>query len=118
MNLTIQQRQYQLEHAHVFTATIKRTGRQFKFGFVHDTTRNTQATEHIHGFWGGEIGITIETVEKVDINDQDVIQLDEFGFGKVATTSIRFLNPIELRFVPKENATKITRITLNATGSK
>lgn len=114
--LTIQQRQYQLDHGHVFTATVKRTGQQFKFGFTDDTTKNTQATEHIHGFWGGNTSRAIETVETVDIIDEDIIKLDEFGFGKVDTTKQAFLNPMELWFVSKEKASKITKITLNATG--
>lgn len=116
--MTIQQKKYQLDHSHVFTATVKRTGQQFKFGFVDDMTKDTQATEHIHGFWGGHTSRTIETVENVDINNQDIIQVDKFGFGKVATTKTRLLSPIELRFVPNEKASKITQITLNATGSK
>ena len=118
MELTIRQRQYQLDHSHVFTATVKRTGQQFKFGFVEDTTRDTQATEHIHGFWSGRTSRTIETVETVDINAQDTIQLDKFGFGKVATIQSTFLNPRELLFVTQEHASKVTKITLNATGSK
>ena len=118
MRLTAEQRQYQLDHAHVFCGTVKRTGQKFKFGFVDDTTKDVQATEHIHGFWSGNVSRTIETVEKVDINSQDIIQLDNFGFGKVATTKSRLLNPLELQFVPKDKASKITKITLNATGSK
>ncbi|MCH5157477.1 MAG: hypothetical protein J1G02_06360 [Clostridiales bacterium] len=118
MELTIQQRQYQLDHSHVFTATVKRTKQKFKFGFVDDTTSDTQSTEHVHGFWSGRTSRTIETVETVDINAQDTIELDQFGFGKVSTTHSTFLNPLELQFVPKDMASKITKITLNATGSK
>ena len=116
--LTIQQRQYQLEHQHVFTATVKRTGATFKFGFVNDNLKDTQATEYIHGFWGGHTSRTIETIEDVDINDQDTIKVDNFGWAKVGSTKMLLLNSRELRFVSKDRATKITQITLNATGSK
>lgn len=116
--LTIQQRQYQLDHNHVFTATVKRTGKQFKFGFADDTTKDTQSTEIVHGLWGGHTSRTIETVETVDINAQDTVKMDEFGFGKVGTIKTIYLSPIELRFVPKDKASKITKITLSATGSK
>ena len=116
--LTIQQRQYQLEHEHVFTATVKRTGQKFKFGFSDETTKDTQAVAYVHGFWGGHTSRTIETVETVEINTQDTIELDGFGFAKVGAIKARLLNPRELRFVSKDKASKITIITLNATGSK
>ena len=116
--LTIQQRQYQLKHEHVFTATVQRNGATFKFGFAEDMVKDTKKAEYIHGFWGGHKSLTIETAETVDINDQDIIQVVDFGFAKVASTKTRLLNPLELRFVPKDNASKIMTITLNATGSK
>lgn len=114
--LTAQQRQYQLDHNHVFFATVKRTRQRFKFGFCNDTTKNVQQTEHIHGFWSGTTGREIETVETVDINSQDVIELDKFGFGKVISSQTVWLNPLELRFVPESRASKVTKIVVSAIG--
>lgn len=114
--LTVKQRQYQLDHHHMFFATVKRTQQRFKFGFCNDTTHDVQQAEYIHGFWSGKTGREIETVESVDINNQDVIELEGFGFGKVASSQSSLLDPVELRFVSKNRASKITKIVVSAIG--
>lgn len=114
--MTQEARQYQLENAHFYMATVQRTGQVFKFGFPSEYVKKSNSAEMIHGFWASNTERTIETVENVDLQAKDVIVLHDFGTAQVRQFDVKWLNELQLRFVTPQLADKITKIVVVGAG--
>lgn len=118
--MTSEARKYQLDKQMFFTGKIIRGAVEipFKYCFVDDNLKDVQDGEHIHGFWSGSTSRVIETVDNVNVNTADVIDLGN-GRSRVRVASFKtwFLNPKQLRFVTESAADRVTRITLAGAGN-
>lgn len=111
MSLSQTARVYQLEHGHNMTATVTHDSQtqRFKYGLINATMGRTT---YVHGIDGNTKQAEIETVEFVNLQSGDKIELADGRKGNVDNTSQSILNDRQTLFVPYAKVEKITRITI------
>ena len=111
MNVSITAKYYQLMHGHNLHGISfhGNTQAMFKYGLIN---ANRIKTTYTHGIESNQNSVEIETVEPLDLNVGDKIQLADGKRGKVADVSTTLLDDVQLRFVSYERADKVKRITV------